>query len=54
MKPFSKIEPDKVIEAVPVVTAMQTAAINAKQIRCFSVGVLYHQLRYRHSHHAFA
>lgn len=29
MLPFEKIPPNKVIEAVPVVTAMQTAAINA-------------------------
>jgi len=31
LKPFDQIEPAKVIEAVPVVTAMQTAAINAEK-----------------------
>ncbi len=31
MKPFDQIEPAKVIEAVPVVTAMQTAATNAEK-----------------------
>jgi len=31
IKPFDQIEPDKVIEAVPVVTAMQTAAVNASK-----------------------
>ncbi|WP_028580211.1 methyl-accepting chemotaxis protein [Desulfogranum japonicum] len=31
IKPFTEIPADKLIEAVPVVTAMQTAAINAKQ-----------------------
>ena len=31
IKPFEDIEPGKVIEAVPVVTAMQAAAINAEQ-----------------------
>ncbi len=31
MKPFNEIEPGKVIEAVPVVTAMQTAAVNAEK-----------------------
>ena len=31
IKPFAEIEPDKVIEAVPVVTAMQVAAINAEK-----------------------
>ena len=31
IKPFEQIEPSKVIEAVPVVTAMQTAAMNAEK-----------------------
>ncbi len=31
MKPFASISPDKVVEAVPVVTAMQTAAVNARE-----------------------
>ena len=31
MKPFDQIEPDKLLEAVPVVTAMHTAAINAEK-----------------------
>ena len=31
MKPFDQIEPAKVIEAVPVVTAMQAAAANAEE-----------------------
>jgi methyl-accepting chemotaxis protein len=31
IKPFDQIEPSQVIEAVPVVTAMQTAAINAQK-----------------------
>lgn len=31
IKPFEDIPPDKVVEAVPVVTAMQTAAVNAEQ-----------------------
>jgi methyl-accepting chemotaxis protein len=31
IKPFDQIDPGKIIEAVPVVTAMQTAAINAKK-----------------------
>jgi methyl-accepting chemotaxis protein len=31
IKPFDQIEPSKVIEAVPVVTAMQTAALNAEK-----------------------
>jgi methyl-accepting chemotaxis protein len=31
IKPFDQIEPSKVIEAVPVVTAMQTAAMNAEK-----------------------
>ncbi len=31
IKPFGEIEADKVVEAVPVVTAMQTAAINAEK-----------------------
>ncbi|MGD9209999.1 MAG: methyl-accepting chemotaxis protein [Desulfobacteraceae bacterium] len=31
IKPFADIAPDKVIEAVPVVTAMQTAAVNAEK-----------------------
>jgi methyl-accepting chemotaxis protein len=31
IKPFDQIEPSKVIEAVPVVTAMQTAAMNAEE-----------------------
>ncbi len=31
IKPFDQIEPSKIIEAVPVVTAMQTAAINAEK-----------------------
>jgi len=31
IKPFDQIEPDKIIEAVPVVTAMQTAAVNAEE-----------------------
>ena len=31
IKPFDQIEPSKVIEAVPVVTAMKTAAINAEK-----------------------
>ncbi len=31
IKPFSDIEPGKVVEAVPVVTAMQIAAVNAEK-----------------------
>jgi methyl-accepting chemotaxis protein len=31
IKPFDQIEPSRVVEAVPVVTAMQTAAINAEK-----------------------
>jgi methyl-accepting chemotaxis protein len=31
IKPFEQIEPSRVIEAVPVVTAMQTAAMNAEK-----------------------
>ncbi|TKB07976.1 methyl-accepting chemotaxis protein [Desulforhopalus sp. IMCC35007] len=31
IKPFDQIAPDKVIEAVPIVTAMQTAAVNAQK-----------------------
>jgi len=32
IKPFKEISPDKVVEAVPVVTAMQTAAVNADAV----------------------
>lgn len=31
MKPFSEVPPETIVEAVPVVTAMQTAAINAEK-----------------------
>ena len=31
IKPFDQIDPDKIIEAVPVVTAMQAAAVNAEK-----------------------
>ncbi len=31
MKPFDEISADKIVEAVPVVTAMQTAAVNAEK-----------------------
>lgn len=31
MKPFEEIDPANILEAVPVVTAMQTAAINARE-----------------------
>lgn len=32
LKPFEEIDPSKIIEAVPVVSAMQTAAINAQKV----------------------